>query len=88
MNLSKEKMSDYFEQVWEAATIGDTWRLNKEAKLFYDEFHRLIESQPEVDEKFIEKWSYDLEWEDKDELRNDLIPKMLREIPIRIKEKK
>ena len=47
---------------------------------------KLIKNQPGVDKENIEKWSYSLEWKDKDELRNELIEKMLREAGIKIKE--
>jgi len=52
----------------------------------YKQLKALIQNQPEVDKEFIEEWSYNLEWKDKDELRDELIERMLTEAGIKIKE--
>lgn len=52
---------------------------------------KLVEAMPvkrvTVSEELVEEESYCLEWKDKDELRNELIPKMLKKAGVEVVEK-
>ena len=49
--LSKGELLKTFEEMWDAATIGDTWKLNEHAVQAFNQIKELIQNQPEVSEK-------------------------------------
>lgn len=53
IELTGEELLAEFEEMWQSATIGDTWKLNERAKQAYNQLVKMIEdSKPrEVDEK-------------------------------------
>ena len=65
--------------------------MRQQLGIIKDFIRSLVEEIPAkrvtVSEEFVEEESYCLEWKDKDELRNELIPKMLKEAGVEVVEK-
>jgi hypothetical protein len=86
MSATKQIMKDFL--IW----LSGAYPFNpKQAKIFQDILN-LIETQPEVDEEFIERWGIffnDNFYDPKSsEHTKEHVREMLEEIPVRIKEAK
>jgi len=85
--LNKEKLLEWVDR---AASLWPDTPMPEERQA-YKQIRQLIESQPEVDEEFIEKWEeYIYDVDDYSELdittRKDIIKKILRDAGVQIKE--
>jgi len=46
--LSKGELIKAFEEMWDAATIGDTWKLNEHAVQVFNQIKEIIQNQPKA----------------------------------------